>query len=92
MRRKRSGIIFVLLIAACVTVGFAIALARDNRHAEISLLGSEMMTVEYGTEFVDPGVEAKSVGNSFGTFRRSPKVEITGQVDTQTLGEYLRLT
>ena len=89
MRRKRSGIIFVLLIAACVMVGFAIALARDNRHAEISLLGSEYMTVEYGTEFVDPGVEAKSVGNSFGTFRRSPKVEVTGQVDTQTLGDYV---
>ena len=89
MRRKRSGVLFVLFIAACAAVAFAIALARDDRHAEISLLGSEYMTVEYGTEFEDPGVVAKSVGNSFGTFKRSPKVEITGQVDTRTLGDYV---
>ncbi len=89
MRSKRSGIIFVLFIAACVMVGFAIALARDNRHAEISLKGSEYMTVEYGTEYVDPGVDARSVGNSFGTFKKPPKVEITGQVDTRTLGDYV---
>ena len=89
MRRKRSGALFILFIAACAAVAFAIALARDDRHAEISLLGSEYMTVEYGTEFEDPGVVAKSVGNSFGTFKRSPKVEITGQVDTRTLGDYV---
>ena len=89
MRKKRSGIIFVLFIAVCVVVGFAIALARDNRHAEVSLLGSEYMTVEYGTEFVDPGVDARSVGNSFGTFKKPPKVEVSGQVDTQTLGDYV---
>ena len=75
MRKKRSGIIFVLFIAVCVVVGFAIALARDNRHAEVSLLGSEYMTVEYGTEFEDPGVVAKSVGNSFGTFKTQSECE-----------------
>ena len=89
MKRKRSGATIILLTVLCVLIGLAVAIARDNRHAEISLVGDQYMTVEYGTEFVDPGVEAKSVGRSFGTFKKAPKVTVTGEVDTGSLGEYV---
>lgn len=75
------GIYAVILIAAIILV--------DNRRAEVTLKGEQDVTVEYGTQYSDPGAEAHSVGSIFGAGSRPLTVSTTGSADTGRLGTYI---
>lgn len=78
----------LLILGAYLLVLLAAAIIIDGRHAEISLLGDAEMTVEYGSEFKDPGAEASAVGRLFGRSKRPAVLTGEGSVDTGKLGEY----
>src|SRR5690606_1625682 len=57
---------------------------EDDVPPVITLLGGAQMTVEQGSTFTDPG--ATALDNVDGDI--SDQIEVTGTVDTSTLGEY----
>lgn len=82
----RLAIIGVLLIAA-----FAAIMLGFNRFVlSLQLAGEKAITLDYGTEYVEPGANADLHGSRFwtdGVPWRTP-VKIKGEVDTNTIGTY----
>lgn len=85
--------LIVLLILALL--GFCAVAAKqakiwyDNEYyLELNLLGGEELTLTYGTEFVDPGAEARFWGTKLLTQVQDVPVTVEGTVDTSTVGTY----
>ncbi len=93
--RKRGG--HGLLIALAVFVWLALTAAAilfvDGRTVRFYIYGDEDMTVEYGSDFKDPGVYAVTYGRLFGETATHLPVQTLGTVNTGRLGTYtLRYT
>lgn len=85
---KRVITIVAVLIAYVLVVG-GTALIVDGRHAEIVYEGEEYLTVDYGTEYVDPGARACYKGRLFGeSKKRTPELSVSGEVNSRVPGEY----
>ncbi len=92
-KRLRFLRLFVVIFAACAALLALAALAVDSRHVRFYMLESEEITAAYGKPFVDPGCYAVRAGRFSGEGEEELPVEVTGQVDTDALGDYeLRYT
>lgn len=75
------------VIAAAFTVFF------DGRHIRFYMQDSDNITVECGSEYLDPGIYAVTVGRLFGESEQHLSIKTEGEVDTDKLGTYtLRYT
>ena len=61
---------------------------RNEYFLEVNMLGGEEMSLPYGTEFVDPGVEARFWGTILNQEVREIPVTVEGTVDTSKVGTY----
>lgn len=80
--------IVLLILAAYLAVIAAVAFFVDARHVEIKLLGQEELTLEYGSSYTDPGVEACLNGRIFGLGEYPGSISVSGEVDSFALGDY----
>ncbi|MBQ4651661.1 MAG: DUF5011 domain-containing protein [Oscillospiraceae bacterium] len=80
--------IVLLILAAYLVVIAAVAFFVDARHVEIKLLGQKEITLEYGSAYDDPGVEACLNGRIFGLGEYPGSINVSGQVDSSALGDY----
>lgn len=88
-RKKLSKLNIVLIILAVYLIVIAaVAFFVDARHAEITLLGQEEITLEYGSVFTDPGAEACLNGRIFGTGTYPGSIITDGEVNCFALGDY----
>jgi len=78
----------LIILGAYLLVIAAVAFFVDARHVELKLLGEQEQTIEYGSVFADPGVEACLSGRIFGLNDYSHRISVSGQVDSFTLGSY----
>ena len=81
--RKLAGIILLCYLAVLAVA----ALLLDGRHALVILNGPEEMSVEVGTDFIDPGARAVSDGRIFGRSRRPLALDADNLIDTSRLGD-----
>ena len=86
-RKGRGWLILLALIAWLLLVGLML-LILDAPGVRYYMFGDEEMTIEYGTEFTDPGVYAVSIGRLRGEGEKHLEVETIGSVDPRTLGSY----
>ena len=77
---------FIALAAALALL--ALLLGLDARHVRFYMNRSEEISVPYGQPYEDPGVRAVTVGRLSGEGRRELPVQVSGEVDAWTLGEY----
>lgn len=90
MRKKHksrggaAGLIVFLVLALISALLFAL----NGEKTEILMLGDEEMTVEYGSEFVDPCVEIVRSGKVFKFMNSVELVPAAEQMTTDTLGKF----
>ncbi len=89
-KKKRSGRLWIILAAllAWVLLVGAMLLVLDAPGVRFYMYGDEEITIEYGTEFRDPGVYAVSVGWILGEGEEHLELSTQGTVDPRSLGSY----
>lgn len=86
--KSRSFKIALLIIAAYAVLAAGITAIADGRHIRFYMHDEQEISVEFGSEFTEPGVEAVTVGRLLGEGKRRLPVETQGEVDTAKLGSY----
>ena len=79
-----AGMIFFLVLAVISALLFWL----NGEETEVLMLGDEEMNVEYGSEFVDPGVEIVRSGKIFKFMNQTEMVYAQEQMTTNTLGKF----
>ena len=86
-RRGRGWLILLAVIAWLLLVGLML-LILDAPGVRFYMVGDEDMTIEYGTDFTDPGVYAVPIGRLLGEGEEHLELTTYGSVDPHTLGSY----
>lgn len=86
--KSRSFKIALLIIAGYVVFAAAVMTVADGRHIRFYMYDEQEISVEYGSEYTEPGVEAVTVGRILGEGERKLPVEARGKVDSHKLGKY----
>ena len=86
-RRGRGWLILLAVIAWLLLVGLML-LVLDAPGVRFYMVGDEDMTIEYGTDFTDPGVYAVPIGRLLGEGEEHLELTTYGSVDPHTLGSY----
>ena len=76
-RRGRGWLILLAVIAWLLLVGLML-LVLDAPGVRFYMVGDEDMTIEYGTDFTDPGVYAVPIGRLLGANDRTYGIETRG--------------
>ena len=90
-KRRKAGpapatiILFAFLALALI---FAAVVVLNKQETEIVMLGSPEMDVEYGGEFIDPGVEIRRTGKYFHFSDSTELVSSLERMTTDTLGKF----
>ena len=82
-RRRLAGSILLAYLGVLAVA----AVLLDGRHATVILNGPAEMSVECGTDYIDPGARAVSDGRLFGRSRRPLALEADRTVDTAKPGD-----
>ncbi|MBQ6372580.1 MAG: polysaccharide deacetylase [Oscillospiraceae bacterium] len=89
VKKKRRVFLTVLLIVLAVIAAVAAAaVLYDSRHAELSIIGPDRITIEYGEQYTDAGAKAVSAGRIFGELDTHIDVYAYLPVDISELGEH----
>ena len=86
-RRGRGWLILLAVIAWLLLVGLML-LILDAPGVRFYMVGDEDMTIEYGTDFTDPGVYAVPIGRLLGEGEEHLELTTYGSVDPHSLGSY----
>ncbi len=86
-RRGRGWLILLAVIAWLLLVGLML-LVLDAPGVRFYMVGDEDMTIEYGTDFTDPGVYAVPIGRLLGEGEEHLELTTYGSVDPHSLGSY----
>ena len=88
-RRSRRGWVILGAAIALVLLVLSMLFLIDGRYVRFYMYGDGEQTIEYGSDFQDPGVYAVTTGRLFGESEERLKVETFGKVDTGRLGSYV---
>ena len=88
-KRRGRGWIVLLAVLALFLLTASLLTLLDARYVRFYMTGDEEITLEYGTEWKDPGVYAVTTGRLFGELPERLPVETLGKVDTEKLGTYV---
>lgn len=83
-RSGSAGMIAFLIMALASALLFTLS----GNQTEVLMLGDEEMTVECGSEFVDPGVEIVRTGKLFKFMNETELVPAVEHMTTDTLGKF----
>ena len=87
-KKQIKKLLIAVAIIAWVLLIVSMAVLADGRGVRFYMTGSDKLTLEYGTDFEDPGVYAVTAGRLFGEGKKHLPVESSGSVDSGRLGEY----
>ena len=88
-KHRGRGWVFLLAVLALLLLTASALTLLDARYVRFYMTGDEEITLEYGTEWKDPGVYAVTTGRLFGELPERLPVETPGKVDTEKLGTYV---
>ena len=92
--KRLLWVLMGLLLVPCMLAVYAFShsVPATEYTVEMALSGDRVITLEYGTEFDDPGAVATLTNVETGE-QKTGQVQVSGRVDTQTVGTYtLRYT
>ncbi len=87
-RSRRSWIILLVLGIILLLDILLAALLLNDWETQLTLLGDEEVTLEYGEDFRDPGATAVFGGDRFLLHFLRPRVSVLGEVNTREVGDY----
>jgi len=86
---KSKAFRLILLLLVCyVVIAAGVTAALDGRHIRFYMHDEREISVEFGSEYAEPGVYAVTVGSVFGEGEKHLQVRTEGEVDTSKLGSY----
>ena len=88
---KKVGLIGLILLVSLILIagfGFLGVAAMNRWNLELTLEGPREITLEVGKPYQEYGAFAHGEGTLLYYEQGNPEVEITGEVDTETLGTY----
>ena len=88
-KHRGRGWVFLLAVLALLLLTASVLTLLDARYVRFYMTGDEEITLEYGTDWKDPGVYAVTTGRLFGELPERLPVETLGGVDTKKLGTYV---
>lgn len=91
IRIKWRGILWIaVLTILAASASWYVFFGWNGLHLTLEFFGDEKMTLEYGEPYLEPGYQAVLKGNHFLRDGLPVKAayDVTGQVDTQTVGKY----
>ena len=83
-RRYLWGLLPVAVLALALFVGFAV----NRWTVELTLIGEPELQIECGADYTDPGAEAHLTASLFNLKPREMVVNVNGEVDPATPGDY----
>ena len=87
-KRKKQGGAAGLIAFLMLALLSALLLAFHGEETEVVMLGDKEMTVEFGSEFVDPGVEIVRSGKIFKFMNRTELVGSVERMTTDSIGKF----
>lgn len=78
----------VLLLLAAALIAGAMVIGYNEFILSLDLLGQQEITLEYGSDFEDPGAVADFRGTILMKEGTAPEITVEGSVDTSVVGEY----
>lgn len=90
-RKKMSPIVLTVVLAVVLTAGgiFGWVWHENVYTLSLDLAGDSEITLEYGESYVEQGAESWFSGTRFHKSPEQVPVNVTGQVDEQTVGTYV---
>ena len=93
-RRKRTAagaiVLAIIILATILLCGWSVKTELENVYTlRVELSGDRECTLEYGSEFTEPGASALFWGTNRHKEQVSVPVAVEGSVDTQKTGSYL---
>ena len=87
-KRFSSTGLIVIAVLAWLVLMLCLTIVADSRRVRFYVTGEQLMTVEHGSEYLEPGVYAVTAGRLFGEGKKKLDISTQGSVDTDTLGDY----
>lgn len=87
-KKGRRALIIVVVVLAWLLLMASLTVLADSRTVRFYMSGDVEMTIEQGTEYVEPGVYAVSSGRIFGEGKTPLEMSVSGAVDTKKVGSY----
>lgn len=87
-KKGRRVLIIVIVVLAWLMLMASLSVLADSRTVRFYMSGDVEMTIEQGTEYVEPGVYAVSSGRIFGEGKTPLEMSVSGSVDTAKVGSY----
>ena len=88
-KKGRRALIISIVVLAWLMLMASLTVLADGRTVRFYMSGEQDMSIEQGTDFVDPGVYAVSTGRLFGEGKKPLPITVSGEVDTGTVGSYI---
>ena len=87
-KKGRRVLIIVVVVLAWLLLMASLTVLADSRTVRFYMSGDVEMTIEQGTEYVEPGVYAVSSGRIFGEGKTPLEMTVSGAVDSAKVGSY----
>ena len=80
--KSKTAKIAMIILACYLVIVLAGIIVVDGRYVRFYMSGQQEMTLEYGSEYEDPGIYAVTNGKVFGESSRKLKLETIGAIDS----------
>ena len=84
----KTGKLVMLILGVYILLVVAGIFVVDGRYVRFYMSDQPELSIEYGTEYTEPGIYAVTNGKVFGEGDKKLDVETVGQVDSKKLGSY----
>ena len=87
-KKSRSRVLIVVAVLSWLILMACLTFMMDSRRVRFYVSGEQEMSIEHGTNFVEPGVYAVTAGRIFGESDKHLSIRTEGEVDSATVGSY----
>ena len=88
MKKKRRVLLITIAVLAWLMLMASLLYFGDGRTVRFYMTGEQEISIEQGTEFSEPGIYAVTTGRIFGESEKHLPLDISGTVDSGSLGQY----
>ncbi len=87
-KKKKRALIIVIAVLAWLMLMASLAFLFDARTVRFYMTGEQELSIEQGTEYIEPGIYAVTMGRLFGEGKKHLPIVTSGEVDAATVGSY----
>ena len=87
-KKSRKGLIISIAVLSWLVLMASLTVLADSRTVRFYMTGEREMSIEQGTEYVEPGIYAVTTGRLFGESEKHLPIVTEGLVEPDTVGSY----